>query len=79
MDCGIQCSIDKDCFSFKYENTICYHGGIQEPSNEIEAEVFMQKLIGIKGRVQKKIWYNFLTHPPLIEKNNKKTCFFWAF
>ena len=46
MDCGIQCSIDKDCFSFKYENTICHHGGIQQPSNEIEAEPFMQKLIG---------------------------------
>ena len=46
MDCGIQCSIDKKCFSFKYENSICHHGGIQQLSNEIEAEVFMQKLIG---------------------------------
>ena len=45
MDCGIQCSIDKDCFSFKFENTFCHHGGIQQPSNEIEAEVYMQKPI----------------------------------
>ena len=45
MDCGIQCSIDKDCFSFKFENAICHHGGIQQPSNEIEAEVYMQKPI----------------------------------
>ena len=45
MDCGIQCSIDKNCFSFKYENSICHHGGIQQPSIDIEAEDYMQKPI----------------------------------
>ena len=45
IDCGLQCSNDKDCLSFRYENTICHHGGIQQPPNEndIETEICMHE------------------------------------
>ena len=29
--------------SFKYENTICHHGGIQQPPNDIDAEICMHE------------------------------------